>query len=66
MPIVRMLEIHEMSSEEKQEKLQVLRTELTRIKTTVKAGGAVENPGRAKLLRKTIARIMTVINQEEQ
>lgn len=66
MPILRMLEIHEMSSEEKQEKLQVLRTELTRIKTTVKAGGAVENPGRAKLLRKTIARIMTVINQEEQ
>lgn len=66
MPILRMLEIHEMSSEEKQEKLQELRTELTRIKTTVKAGGAVENPGRAKLLRKTIARIMTVINQEEQ
>ncbi|MBT7347719.1 50S ribosomal protein L29, partial [Candidatus Bathyarchaeota archaeon] len=27
--------------------------------------GAVENPGRSKALRKAIARILTVINEEE-
>ncbi|MBN2335325.1 50S ribosomal protein L29 [Candidatus Bathyarchaeota archaeon] len=66
MPILRMKEIREMDSDEKEEKLQEYRTELTKMKTMVKAGGSVENPGRAKALRKTIARILTVINEEEQ
>ena len=65
MPILRMSEIREMSSEDKQAKLQELRTELTKLQTMIKAGGAVENPGRTLLLKKTIARILTVINEEE-
>ena len=65
MPIIRMQEIREMSSEAKDEKLQELRTELTKIQTMIKAGGAIENPGRAKVLRRTIAQILTVINEEE-
>ena len=58
-----MEEIHEMNQEEREEKLQELRTELTKIKTMIKAGGAIENPGRVNLLKKTIARILTVINE---
>jgi large subunit ribosomal protein L29 len=54
-----------MSDEERKERLQELRTELTKLKTMIKAGGAIENPGRANLLKKTIARILTVINEEE-
>ena len=65
MPILRMEEIREMSIEDKQEKLQELRTELTKLQTMIKAGGAIENPGRTKVLKKTIARILTVINEEE-
>ena len=65
MPIVRMQEIRDMSEEERSVKLQELRTEVTKIKTTIMAGGAVENPGRSKALRKAIARILTVINEEE-
>ena len=65
MPILRMEEIREMSIEDKQEKLQELRTELTKLQTMIKAGGAIENPGRTKILKKTIARILTVINEEE-
>jgi large subunit ribosomal protein L29 len=65
MPVLRMEEIREMSDEERQEQLQELRTELTKLQTTIKAGGAIENSGRTKVLRKTIARILTVINEEE-
>jgi large subunit ribosomal protein L29 len=60
-----MEEIREMNQEEKESKLQELRTELTKIKTMIKAGGAVENPGRSKVLKKTIAQILTVINEEK-
>ncbi len=65
MPIIRMQEIRDMSEAERNKKLQELRTEVTKMKTMIMAGGAVENPGRAKVLRKAIARIMTVINEEE-
>jgi large subunit ribosomal protein L29 len=65
MPILRMDQIREMSDQEKQERLQELRTELTKLKTMIKAGGAIENPGRTHVLKKTIARILTVINEED-
>lgn len=64
MPILRVDEIRDMSLEAREEKLQELRTELTKINTMVKAGGSIENPGRSKLLKKTIARILTIINEE--
>jgi ribosomal protein L29 len=52
-----MQEIRDMSEAERNAKLQELRTEVTKMKTMIMAGGAVENPGRAKVLRKAIARI---------
>jgi large subunit ribosomal protein L29 len=66
MPILRMDDIRDMDVEERQERLQELRTELIKIKTMIRAGGSVENPGRVKALRKTIARILTVMNEEGQ
>ena len=66
MPILRMDEIRDMDTEKRQERLQELRTELIKIKTMIRAGGSVENPGRVKALRKTIARILTVMNEEVQ
>lgn len=66
MPILRMTEIRDMNPEEMEEKIMELTTELTKMKTMIKAGGAVENPGRARALRRTIARIMTVMNEGEQ
>ena len=65
MPILRMEQIREMSYEEREDRLQELRTELTKLETMIKAGGAIENPGRARVLKKTIARILTVINEED-
>jgi large subunit ribosomal protein L29 len=60
-----MAEIREMTPVERDVKLQELRTELRKVKTMIKAGGAIENPGRTKVLRRAIAKILTVIREEE-
>jgi ribosomal protein L29 len=54
-----------MSSEERAKKLKELRTELSRLKTMIGAGGAVENNARIRELRKTIAQILTVENEQK-
>jgi len=63
MPILRIKEIRKMSSEDRGKRLSELQTELVRLKTMIKAGGAIENPARVSELRKTIARILTVENE---
>lgn len=65
MPILRVKEIRNMSSEERMKKLGEFRTELLRLKTMVRAGGTVENPARIKELRKTIARMLTIENEQK-
>jgi large subunit ribosomal protein L29 len=60
MAIFRVKEIADMSSEDRADKLVDLRVELTRIKTMIKAGGAVEDPTRIRQLRKAIAKILTI------
>jgi len=60
LPILRTKEIRDMSHENRQKKLDELQTELIRLKTMVKAGGAIENPARVGELRKTIARVLTI------
>ena len=64
MPIIRMKDIRTMSSKDRKKKIIELRTELVRLKTMVKAGGSLDNPSRIRELRKTIARILTVENEE--
>jgi large subunit ribosomal protein L29 len=66
MPILRMKNIRAMSPEERREKIIELQTELTRLRTMVKAGGSVDNPSRIRELRKTVARILTVETEERQ
>jgi len=65
MPIIRIKEIVEMSSEDRANKLMDLRVELARLRTMIKAGGSVENPTRVRVLRKTIAQILTVENENK-
>jgi len=63
MPILRVKEIRGMSSEDRKKRLRELQTELVRLRTMIKAGGAIENPARVSELRKTIARILTIENE---
>ena len=66
MPILRVKQIREMSPEERRKKLNELRAELMRIKTMTKAGGSIENTSRIRELRKAIARILTIENEEKK
>ncbi|MDI6846546.1 MAG: 50S ribosomal protein L29 [Candidatus Bathyarchaeia archaeon] len=65
MPILRVKEIRDIPSEERMKRLNELRTELLRLKTMIKAGGTIENPARIRELRKTIARILTIENEQK-
>jgi large subunit ribosomal protein L29 len=53
-----------MSPEAREQRLIELKVELARIRTMIKAGGAVENPTRVRQIRKTIAQILTVQNEQ--
>ena len=66
MPILRMKEVRSMSYEDRRKKLDELRTELSRLQTMIRAGGAVENSARIHELRKSIAQILTVENEAER
>ncbi|MCZ7362493.1 MAG: 50S ribosomal protein L29 [Candidatus Methanoperedens sp.] len=60
MAILRVEEIRTMNNIEKQEELDKLKLELIRERAITSAGGAPDNPGRIKEIRKTIARIKTI------
>ncbi len=63
MPILRKRELKQLIPEEREKKLSELRTELVKLRTSVKSGGTVDNVGRIREIRKTIARLLTVENQ---
>ena len=65
MPLVRVKEIREMSTEDRTKRLNDFRTELLRLKTMVRAGGTVENPARVRALRKAIAGILTIETEDK-
>jgi len=65
MPIMRLKEIRRMTSDDRTKKLSELKTELSRLKTMISAGGAVENFARIRELRKTIAQILTIENEHK-
>ncbi|HUK39185.1 MAG TPA: 50S ribosomal protein L29 [Methanomicrobiales archaeon] len=59
MAIFRAKEVHQLSDVELQENMQKLKMELLQKYGKVSAGGAAENPGRIREIRRTIARILT-------
>ncbi|MHA1301446.1 MAG: 50S ribosomal protein L29 [Candidatus Helarchaeota archaeon] len=66
MAILRKDEIRKMKPEEREIKLIELRAELNKQRALISAGGALENPSKARLLRRTIARLMTIMKEEEK
>lgn len=64
MAILHTGEIRDMTPAERQVELDELEKELLNEKAVKAAGGAPENPGRIGELRRTIARIKTIQNEE--
>ena len=60
MAIVKAKEIREMSEDKLQKQLADLKNELLKERAITSTGGAPENPGRIRELRRTIARIHTI------
>jgi large subunit ribosomal protein L29 len=60
-----MSQIREMTREDQERRLEEFRTELSKVNTMIKAGGSIDNPGRVKALKRTIARVLTVMREEE-
>jgi len=55
-----------MDLEDIQKKLDELRAEYARNISKSAAAGVYENPGKIKELKRTIARVMTIMNEIEQ
>ncbi len=64
MTVLHVEEIRDMTPAEREAELDDLKTELLNARAVQAAGGAPENPGRIKELRKAIARIKTVQREE--
>jgi large subunit ribosomal protein L29 len=63
MAILRARDVRQLTDIELQEQMEKLRMELVQHYGKVSAGGATENPGRIRELRRTIARMMTEQNR---
>ena len=66
MAILRLKDMREMSSEQRLDKINELRTELARLKTMVAAGGSIDNPTQIHEMRKTIARLLTIESESQR
>lgn len=64
MAILRKAEIRKMTPSEREAKLKELKTELLTLRGKARTG-SVESSGRVRELRRTVARLLT-INQEEK
>jgi large subunit ribosomal protein L29 len=59
-------EIREMDERERERELLNKREELMILYSNQTGGGLSDNPGKPKILRKEIARILTVMNEEKR
>ncbi|MBV0901626.1 50S ribosomal protein L29 [Haloarcula salina] len=64
MTVLHVQEVRDMTPAERESELDELKTELLNARAVQAAGGAPENPGRIKELKKAIARIKTVQREE--
>ncbi|MFT4868511.1 MAG: large subunit ribosomal protein L29 [Colwellia polaris] len=65
MAILRTEEIREMDKEELKDQMTDLKQELVEERGQIEVGGFSENPGRIKEMKRTIARIKTVLNEQK-
>ncbi|MCD6172006.1 MAG: 50S ribosomal protein L29 [Thermoplasmata archaeon] len=59
-------EIRAMSSEERRKKLKELRNELMEEYGKASMGGSPPSPGRIKYIRRSLARMLTIMREEKE
>lgn len=65
MKIITAEQVRQMDDRERERKLVDLREELMILYSTQTGGGVSDNPAKAKMLRKQVARILTIIKEDE-
>ncbi|MHA1342795.1 MAG: 50S ribosomal protein L29 [Promethearchaeota archaeon] len=63
--IITAEKIRNMDDQERRRTLNKLRGELLMLRSIQTGGGLSDNPAKAKILKKQIARILTVINEKK-
>ncbi|MBU4535157.1 MAG: 50S ribosomal protein L29 [Euryarchaeota archaeon] len=66
MAILRSKEIQDMELDEIHKKLDELKAEYAKNVSKSSAAGVYENPGKIKELKRTIARVLTIINEKQK
>ena len=66
MAILTKNDLKQMNEIQLNEKLSDLKKEMMKINTQISTGTTPENPGRVRAVKKTIARIITVLNLKEK
>jgi large subunit ribosomal protein L29 len=66
MPIIPKDELKDFTEEEIETKLFELKNDLLRERSLIASGGASENPGRSRAIRKTIARLLTLQQEKKK
>lgn len=64
MAIIKKNDLKQMDEEMLKKKLDDLRREIIKINAQISTGTPPENPGRVREIKKTIARILTMLNQK--
>ncbi|RLG70470.1 MAG: 50S ribosomal protein L29 [Methanobacteriota archaeon] len=65
MPRLRASDLRGLSMEELRLRLEELREELVKVKAAAATGGSMENPARIGQIKKDIARVLTVMRENE-
>lgn len=65
MAILKAKQAREMKSEDLSKRLEELKLELSKEQSNVKMGRPIKNAGRISELRKTIARINTIVHEKK-
>ncbi|MHA1462383.1 MAG: 50S ribosomal protein L29 [Candidatus Heimdallarchaeota archaeon] len=63
MAILKMREIRYMSAVQRRNQLKNLHKELALLRASIATGGSLEKPSKVKEVKKTIARILTVMTE---
>ncbi len=63
---MKLAEIKKLSKEERKKKLKQLKEDLWNLRIQQKAAGTLENPSAIKTLKRDIARLLTLLREEER
>jgi len=63
--LMKIKEIRKLKPEDQGKRLKELKLELLKERGNIEMGGNIKNPGRIKIIRRDIARLLTLKNERE-